>query len=72
MREVAFIKQNKEYLYYQNLLDKGIHRPFLEDYTKISDIISYYVNQAIKKKITVKEALIQATNQVNSNRVLIK
>lgn len=67
-----FISQNQEYLYYQNLLERGIHRPFLKDYTKISDIISYYVNQAIKKKISVKEALIQATNQVNSKRVLIK
>jgi len=68
----SFINENLEYLYYQSLIKKGLHRPFLKDYTKISDIISYYVNQAIKKEITEEEALIKATSQVNSKRVLIK
>jgi multiple sugar transport system substrate-binding protein len=67
-----FLSKNEEYYYYQKLIEKGIHRPFLDDYTKISDVISYYTNQAIKKEISIDDALNEMTRQVNSKRVLIK
>lgn len=67
-----FLLKNKQYNYYRELLLHGIHRPVLSDYTKISDIISYYVSQAIKQDISVDEALNEMTRQVNSKRVLIK
>jgi multiple sugar transport system substrate-binding protein len=56
----------------RSLLDQGVHRPFHVDYTKISDIISYYLNLAIAKEISVAAALEGATNAINTKQVIIK
>ncbi len=37
---------NEELLFFQQLMASGIYRPFLENYTKISDIIALYLNKA--------------------------
>lgn len=58
--------------YYYRLLESGVHRPFHEDYTKISDILSYHLQQAIKKEMDVDEALMKATERINSKEVFIK
>jgi ABC-type glycerol-3-phosphate transport system substrate-binding protein len=67
-----FTRQEPDLLFYKNLFTSGFHRPYLADYTKISDILSYYLHQAIIKELTVADALRTATRQVNSNQVLIK
>ena len=66
------LEQYPELEYYHKLLQYGFHRPFLENYTKISDVISYYVNQAIEKKITVDEALARARAVIQADQVVIK
>jgi len=68
----AYCRKEPDLLFYSQLLKSGVHRPYLVDYTKISDIISYYVHLAIKNEISVSEALKQATALVNANYVLIK
>jgi multiple sugar transport system substrate-binding protein len=76
MRQVyqdnAYMKKNPDLEYFESLLETGFHRPFLVDYTKISDIVSYYTHLAIKGEIGVKQALKQATRLANSKRVLIR
>lgn len=67
-----FLKANPELVYYRELLKRGIHRPYIIEYTKISDVISYYAHMAIKKEISVSEALEQATQHINSDKVLIR
>jgi len=67
-----FLLKHPHLLYYYELLKKGVHRPYHKDYTKISDVISYYVHLAIKKEISVGDALDRATKLINSNQVLIK
>ena len=71
-RDSLFLEQYPELEYYHKLLQYGFHRPFLENYTKISDVISYYVNQAIEKKITVDEALARARAVIQADQVVIK
>ncbi|NIW80449.1 MAG: extracellular solute-binding protein [Calditrichae bacterium] len=71
-RDSLFLKSNPELNYYRKLLRNGVHRPYVVDYTKISDIISYYVQLAIKKDISVSQALTQATEVINSKEVLIR
>lgn len=71
-QDSAFLAQNPDLLYYYELFKHGVHRPFLENYTKISDVISYYVHQAIKNEISVEDALLKATDLINSEKVLIK
>jgi len=58
--------------FYHTLLERGVHRPFLENYTNISDVLSYYLNLAIRKELTVEDALKMASEKINSGSILIK
>jgi len=58
--------------FYSDLFSSGIHRPMRADYTRISEIITYYVNQALSNKISINKALEDADRMINSNEVLIK
>jgi len=68
----VYLKKYPDLIFKKRLLDTGVHRPSLEDYTRISDIISYYANKAIKKEILVDTALSEATDMIKSNKILIK
>ena len=57
--------------FYKDLFSTGVYRPFLKDYTRISDILSFYVNKAIKKEISVDEALSEANKLIHSDQVII-
>ncbi len=62
------IKSYPELQYNYLLMQNGVFRPLLKDYTRISDIVSYFVKKAILKKLTVEEALFEATEAVNSSK----
>ncbi len=68
----VYLKKYPDLIFKKKLLDTGVHRPFLEDYTRISDIISYYANKAIKKEINVNSALNEISVMIKSNKILIK
>ena len=63
---------NEELLFYKQLLASGVHRPFLENYTKISDIIALYLNKAINQELLVDEALSRAEKKIISENIEIK
>jgi multiple sugar transport system substrate-binding protein len=67
-----FLKKYPSLKFDKLLLTRGIHRPFLENYTKISDIISYYINKVLKDKIPVNEALQKADETIKTGRILIR
>jgi multiple sugar transport system substrate-binding protein len=52
------------------LLAAGVHRPAHEHYTRHSEILAYYCSQAIRMKITVPEALRQATQQIRAEGLI--
>ncbi len=58
--------------FFKKIIDRGIHRPFREDYTSISDILAYYIHKAISGEMTVYQALAQANNMINSGKIIIK
>ena len=62
----------EELLLYQRLMASGVHRPFLENYTKISDIIALYLNKAINQELSVDEALSSAESKIISENIEIK
>ena len=70
--DTTFVKKHPELKFYNKVLQSGVHRPFSEKYTKCSDIIASYLNMAIRNKISVKEALSQAQQIINSGNVFIK
>ena len=61
-----------ELRYYKKLIDNGVHRPFTENYTGISDILAYYIHKAILGEMPVNKALNQANSMINSGKIIIK
>ncbi len=68
----SFVAKYKDLKFYKNLLNNGVHRPFLKDYTRISDILAYYANKAIKGEISVDKALNEVDQNIQSKSIIIK
>jgi multiple sugar transport system substrate-binding protein len=69
--DTTFFASRPELQYLRQLLDHGVHRPALVEYTKISDILSFYCKKAIKMEMPVEQALQSAQNMIRSEKVLI-
>ncbi len=54
-KDPSYVKKYPEITQYKELMKTGVHRPAHIEYTKYSKIMSYYFNEAIKQKISVKE-----------------
>jgi len=67
-----YMAKEKNLAYMYSLLDNGFHRPPIEDYTKVSDIISWYLYLAIRNQITVDAALKSASEKIRLGQVLIR
>lgn len=65
-------EQDDKLIFYENLMKSGVYRPFLENYTRISDIIVDYLNKALKKELTVDQALGAAEKKIMNENILIK
>ncbi|MGD8781018.1 MAG: extracellular solute-binding protein [Ignavibacteria bacterium] len=52
-----YIMKYPQLAFYKEYFKHGVHRPALKNYTKISEIISRYVNLALGKKMSVEDAL---------------
>ena len=70
--DTAYLAQHPDLVFYRQLVENGFHRPSLEEYTKLSDIIAHFVHLAIKGEMTPDEALQRATEMIGSKSVLIK
>jgi ABC-type glycerol-3-phosphate transport system substrate-binding protein len=64
-----FINQNPAVTDIKYFLDSGKHRPYMENYSHISDIMAYFFKRALMKKISVEEALIGASDEINVKQV---
>ena len=64
-----FLEKHKELVKIQKLLIWGRHRPFLENYTRISEIMALYFHRALRREITVDEALVSASKRINEERL---
>lgn len=71
-RDSAYMAGHPDLAYYYTLLERGFDRPAMVDYTRISDILSHYLHRAIRHELSVTDALAQARDMINSNKVLIK
>ncbi|MDW7679872.1 MAG: extracellular solute-binding protein, partial [bacterium] len=71
-QDTLFLDQEPDLKFYRGLMERGIHRPYMVDYTKISDILSYQLHLAIKKQQSVSNALEQASSLIQSKQVLIE
>ncbi len=67
-----FLKKHPNLKFYEKIMDTGYYRPFTEKYTRYSDIITYYINLAMRKKISVSKALATAEKLINSHEFFLK
>ena len=70
--DTIYLEHHKELKKFQNLLNWGRHRPFMENYTMLSEIMSRYFHKALLNEITVNKALSDATKQINSEKTIEK
>lgn len=70
-QDIAFAKAHPEISYMRHLFDMGVHRPMLDEYTRFSDIISFYIQKAIGQEMSVRGALDRAQRMIRSRKVLI-
>lgn len=68
----AFMEKHEDLIYLKNLLQKGFHRPYREDYTRISDVISFYLHQALKGELGAEKALKEATKTINAKKIMLE
>lgn len=68
----AYVQKYPKLTFYRTLIERGFHRPSLEDYTKISDIIAHYAHLAIKGEMSVDKALEEASRMIASKSELLK
>lgn len=66
------LDNSDELSYYQVLLKRAIHRPYTPDYTRVSDILSYYLHLAIKQELSPRAALARAQTAIISDKFIIK
>ncbi len=57
--------------FFKNYLKRGVHRPYLVEYTRISDIITHFIQLAIKNELSVFDALQKAKEMINDQRFYI-
>ncbi len=58
--------------FYQELFNTGFYRPQHKNYTHVSDLLSYYLNAALKNKIEVNNALETAKAKIITKSILLK
>lgn len=68
----TYMKRFPELAVQRRMLDIGFHRPALEEYTKISDIITFWLHEALQGRVSASEALTRAEQQVRNERISIE
>ncbi|MBI5727347.1 MAG: extracellular solute-binding protein [Ignavibacteriales bacterium] len=71
-QDSAIVQKHPRLPFYRQLFKIGIHRPFLDNYPYVSDVLSYYLNKAIRNEVQPREALRLAEIQINSGSILLK
>lgn len=68
----AYVRKYPKLQFYRTLVERGFHRPSIEDYTRISDIIAHFAHLAIKGEMSVDDALREASEMISANNMVIR
>lgn len=68
----TFILKHPNLIKNKKFLESAIHRPFLDNYTKISDVISLYLNKVMKKQMSVDSALHEVNSVLLSGELILR
>ncbi len=64
----SFVKQHPRLKFYSNRLKHIIRRPFIENYTLLSDMLAGYIHKVLANQLSTREALRLA--QVNIKKII--
>jgi multiple sugar transport system substrate-binding protein len=67
-----YLKKYPDFIRYKELLKTAVSRPGNPEYTRYSKIMSFYLNEAIENKISVKEALSKSTRAIQSDKMILQ
>jgi multiple sugar transport system substrate-binding protein len=67
-----YLNKYPDFIRYKELLKTAVSRPGNPEYTKYSKIMSFYFNEAIENKISVKEALVKSTRAIQSDKMFLQ
>ncbi len=71
-RDSALLRKHPELSLLRKLLNHGQFRPMRPDYTRISDVMSFYFRKALKGELSVEQALQQAEETINAQSINLK
>lgn len=63
----SFVIKHADLNLYNRLFQYGVIRPQFPYYTKLSDILSKYINKILTKRMHIEEILLQAKQQIESS-----
>jgi len=71
-KDSSFIQLHPLFNEYKKIIETAAFRPFHDKYTRGSDVIAYFLKEAINKNISVKDALSNAQRVINSGEIFIR
>ena len=72
IEDSSYSKKYSQIKQIRKFIKSGVHRPAHEEYTRYSKTLSFYIEQAIKKEISVKEALSKTTSAIQLEKNTVK
>lgn len=70
--EEKYLNKYPDLTFYSKIIETAVKRPYLELYTRYSDVIAHFLNLAIKNEMSPEEALHKAEQVINSGDIFIK
>lgn len=66
-----YLEQHADLAYNRELIERGFHRPAEEEYTRKSDILSFYIHEALVGNVSVPEAISRSSEMIRSKAMLL-
>lgn len=70
--DTEFINSHPDLIKSKTILTNGVHRPPWENYTKISDVISFYANKVLKNQLSVDSAATKTKKALISGELFLR
>ena len=58
--------------FFGSMMDYGIYRPAVVNYTKISDVLAFYLNSILKQDLSVEKAMQLVDQTVSSDQIFLR
>ncbi|MCK9211451.1 MAG: extracellular solute-binding protein [Ignavibacteriaceae bacterium] len=67
-----FFEDSPDLFFFKNLMKQGIHRPFFQKYTIVSDILANAIHSALKKEVNVDTAVKIAYEKIRMAGIIVQ